>query len=938
MMRARSRARGWIGWVCVVGALGALVACGDDDGGSNNSNTNAATTGDAGDLSDTPSDTAPDVEEEDTTPPEDSGDTAPDAPVDPDDPGLARTPDQALDDPQGADVSGDVAAGQVRAGVVQAGDGGISGVQSECSPGDLVLANAQARFCIEGPTTSSSLFFDGGRLVDAVPVGEGVGEGQGADRLEIAAVFVDVMTGTADRVEVIRDGTAGPLAVVRVTGRQEPSMYIAGVVSPALFRPNPLEIVTEYRLRPDAPSLEVVTFLRSNAPGPLNTTAGDLIFWGDTLEPVFPGTTTGSAPGAGNQGGLAMGRGVAYGWFTEVPQNPVVIPGIDLPAVPLVEPAQPLEPGATIVFRRHLAVATQVAGVLDALPAVVADHPILASALVSKTLDVTQGGAPAPWSRVELRRLAGDAPDAEDVVWYRDIADGQGRLALRVPEGGSFEAIVTSPEGMSATVAFEADGPSEISAELPEAATLEIRLSAVRGDQFPTPSQGRILLREEATGLTQWVHTMRGVETLKLRPGTWTWEASRGMEYDATSGTLELVAGESVTLDAQLTEVLPTPGFISGEFHQHQSPSLDSEVPVDTRVLGNIAEGVDFAVSSDHDAVTDFQPIIDMLGANDLIATLTGLEISPLYGHFGAYPVQADPSKPGRGTLTLSFRKDDGSIDWYPNGAALFEGIREELGARMIQSNHPRGSTGYFNSFNWDATKLPSEANDGFSAEFDTIELVNGKRLSNTPQVLQDWYALLNLGYRIVGVGNSDTHTIDNPPGFPRNYVPSTAVRAEDIDADAIVDGVLSGDVVIAGAAYLEFGPGAPSDPEAVRPGRLASGPSVEVEVRALTPPWAEVDRLIVVRNGLRVDVQQIGGGVEALVDFDSTLTFDTGGEDAWFHVIVCGTERAEAVYTGDEVFAISNPFYVDGDGDGVFTPPGRIDLGPVDEVFCPVE
>ena len=103
-----------------------------------------------------------------------------------------------------------------------------------------------------------------------------------------------------------------------------------------------------------------------------------------------------------------------------------------------------------------------------------------------------------------------------------------------------------------------------------------------------------------------------------------------------------------------------------------------------------------------------------------------------------------------------------------------------------------------------------------------------------------------------------------------------------------------------------------------------------------MSPPWAQLDRLLVVRNGVTIDVLEIGAGLEELVDFDSTITLEAEeGQDAWFHFLACGNEPANVVYPGREVFAMSNPYYLDANGNGQFDPPGPVIFGERDAVFC---
>lgn len=898
-------------WALILATLLALTACGDD---GNKSST----------VPDNSPDMGMDVEQPDVEEPDaDADEPDADDPV----PGLLPTEPQDGVSPEGADIE-NVAPGEVRAGIVRQGTGLITGVQQACRPGCFVLANDRARFCVEGVATGSNLFFDGGRIIDAIPQGAPEISG-GRDRLDILSSFIDSKTSSAQNVEVIRDGTDGELAVVRVTGIEEPSSYLAGVLGPAFFRERPVEVVTEYRLRPGSASLEIVSFATNRQEeGRLNIIPGDILFWGDTLDVFFP--RTGRTAPRQLQTMVAYGQDVAYGWFTQDITFPISLVGVDLPAWPLSQASAQAEVDEAVAWRRWLTVGINAADVLESWSQEMPEHPghVLGQ---RASFVVTRGGQPLPNVQIEAVPSGDIGDGVTSSALAAGFTDAQG-VAEVYGTVGNWTVLLTDPQGETFEREIDLSQPGATIA-LPEIGALDINVTELLGEeQAPSPAKVRLTFADGGPNAQRLIFVLRGQQSVDLKPGLWRWEVSRGSEFTVAGGEVTVEAGSNASLEATIERVVPTPGFVTGEFHQHQTPSLDSEVPLVDRVLSNIAEGVDFAVSSDHDVVTDFGPAIEELGAGDLIASVTGVEVSPLFGHFGAYPATFDPDKPGNGALTLSFRDGQGQLLAYQNGEELIAAIRSQTGARMIQVNHPRDNSPYFSSSNWDRTQPIANADDGFSLDFNVLEVVNG----SICEPLQDWYTLLNLGQRVVGVGNSDTHNLTQPVGYPRNYVPSEATNASELNQDDIVDGVLSGDVVISAIAYLEFGPGLPSDPDAVRPGRLVSAESVTVDVRALTPPWAKVSRLYIVRNGLVIDELEIGAGIEEIVDFDGPIELNTqDGQDAWFQIIAYDPDRAAAVYPGQRVYAIGNPFFLDANDNGQFDAPGLVELAPETIAFC---
>jgi hypothetical protein len=172
----------------------------------------------------------------------------------------------------------------------------------------------------------------------------------------------------------------------------------------------------------------------------------------------------------------------------------------------------------------------------------------------------------------------------------------------------------------------------------------------------------------------------------------------------------------------------------------HSVFSPDSHVSGPARALSFVAEGVDVLVATDHDYVSDFRPDIRAIGAEKLLATVTGEEISPVdFGHTNVFPLTPDPDDPISG----------GAIDWgggrgpTPTTAQLFAEARRK-GATTIQINHPRGwPLGVLSDLKVDLDTLVTHADPSlfgmamppdatandtrlFSSDFNGYELLNG--------------------------------------------------------------------------------------------------------------------------------------------------------------------------------------------------------------------
>src|SRR5262249_26045208 len=131
---------------------------------------------------------------------------------------------------------------------------------------------------------------------------------------------------------------------------------------------------------------------------------------------------------------------------------------------------------------------------------------------------------------------------------------------------------------------------------------------------------------------------------------------------------------------------------------------------------------------------------------------------------------------------------------------------------------------------------------------FDAIEVFNGDHyamIHKVEEVMRDWYALLDAGYRLTATGNSDSHKLSfHEPGVPRNLV---AVPNDDpaaFDERAFLAAVRRGKVVVSSGPFIVLTAGGKGVGESVPAGE------VEIAIRVDAPPWVDVDRVELVRRG----------------------------------------------------------------------------------------
>jgi hypothetical protein len=405
----------------------------------------------------------------------------------------------------------------------------------------------------------------------------------------------------------------------------------------------------------------------------------------------------------------------------------------------------------------------------------------------------------------------------------------------------------------------------------------------------------------------------RGEGVIELPAGRYRVHASRGGEYEVVTREVTLEGGAEVALEGVLARSVDSRGWMTSDTHIHSQLSPDSPDLFPDKVRALAAENVELPVSTEHEAIGDFDPHIRALGLGDWLRGIVGSEITTVnYGHFNAFPLVADPELPGNGRIPWSRTRP----------ADTFAAIRRNAGEPFIQVNHPRGRSigAYFSWLGLDPDTFITRVEDP-SFDFDGIEVMNGCGTGDLDRdTFRDWFGFLNRGIRKVGTASSDNHrSARDDLGFPVTYVRMPVdAPAEAKVADAR-RAFFEGRLVLSCGPFLEVkaraGDAVFEVGDVVRTDR---GP-VTLEAAVQAPTWMDVDTLEVVVNG-RVAHRQAIEGAE-VVRFSGPVAVELPvGRDAWVAVAVRGDRRHGLWGRGAPSFALTNPIFLDGDGDGAWT------------------
>jgi len=435
--------------------------------------------------------------------------------------------------------------------------------------------------------------------------------------------------------------------------------------------------------------------------------------------------------------------------------------------------------------------------------------------------------------------------------------------------------------------------------------------------------------------------TKDGRLQVQVRPGTYDLVVSRGPEYELVTRQVTLRPGAFATEQVALTRAFPSDGWVAGDFHLHAQPSTDSGTSIPDRVISCAAEGLEVAISTDHNYITDYAPAIAASGLDPWLLGIPGMELTTFeMGHFNAYPLRVDPGSTRGGEFVWAKQPPQ----------RLFEQLRNlfvDRATGIIQANHPRQSViGYFSQFFIDANTAEPYTPTGilgvfapygdefneqnFSLDFEAIELLTGNRYEDVhsfvapdplppglfpdpqpipghvvidengrpkyPGVVDTWFTMLDRGHRATGMGVSDSHGVfADEPGYARTmlFVGKGKDKPGAFTRDDVIAAVRQHRTITTNGPLLEMTAG-----DAMI-GDTVTARSVDLRIHVRAPSWAKVNRLVVHSNSLVIAERAIPEAQGT--DYEVTLTV-APPQDAWVVAEVYGQDNMFPVITATEL------------------------------------
>jgi len=843
----------------------------------------------------------------------------------------------------------------------------ITGPLAHGQLGDWLLENGSARFVIQDVAKRDlySVGGFGGNLIDAELVGR-----PGLDNFLETQPAVNVETViNAQTVEIVNDGQDGLPAVLRTCGPDDilDFVNVSTILTERGFPIIPgvddqdydVEGCTEYALAPAATSLRMTTTLFNGESTPRGFYVGDYVSASGEVDQWAPPLGMGEALVAGLTGlhfeGIGEARGASYAHI------PIPVPGVAqgdsfylstsgvtyvlqsmniFAAVALQAPPVFIVPGdGSRSFERWFGVGDGSGGSGLDLEYAVRNIP---TGAVNGC--VTVGGAP-----VADVKLAIGATDGTKLTSLLDhfttdatgcysgtLAPGHYGLAAAragsLYEGGLGSATVhpidVAAGGVTTAPAIDLPPPARLRVQITDqdGAPVPARVSVIGVDPSPEPVfRAGSIVGELVTGtfgdvtkdgfpygLFQHGYAgADGVAEIEVEPGSFVIVVSRGAEYSLWQAPATLVAGETTQLAAQIARVLDTAGFVSSDFHVHGIRSSDSRVNDRDRVLQYAGEGVDDVVMTDHHVHTDLNGKIAAMGMTPFLRATVGEEITTWdYGHFNAYPLKVDPTRPSRGSTDWAQAAPPGR-DFPAYGAfgmtpaqllALATTGPQSYPDTTIQVNH---IDSFFAPLRIDTSLVPPQsfitpgekaayrldpASGNLFAHFPALELWNGAGRRDQQQFLNErigvWFNLLNQGLRTSFVSSTDTHEFFSLGGAgARCWTASSTDAPAGIDSSEVARAVTAGKASAGQGVYVQTrlraadGSGRVADLTLAGSTDVASANgAVDLEIDVQSPLWAEWDRIEIYANAATT-VAGTRGGTPVLFGATPSLVLDAGAD-----------------------------------------------------------
>lgn len=799
-------------------------------------------------------------------------------------------------DPYGAKAAKQARAGRLRDAsmIVQSPD-----VKHQVRPGDFVLANELVAFTIEAEGASDGYNALGGEIIAADRIGDD-GRPRGESQFGETIMVLSRQSVAPDKVTVLADGSDGKAAIVRASGVLKNVPFL-DTFAALLQDEYDFPAAIDYVLEPGASKLLVRLHLVNTRVEPVSFLNRQFFgFFHGSRGPTFTDAVA-FGESKGEQPFVAWDTGPTSFAVRALPtplRTELTVSGFQMFSLKGLEIAG-CEP-KTLDYAEMVAGGPGLDGLLQAKRAAFGEP----AGREIKGVVKESGGPPVAGVWVHATTADGAR------VLTRTRSDANGAFVLHVPEGAA--ALVPTAQGWPLQGGTPVTGDTT-DITLPPRATLTVTIKdKATNEALPARVQvipkTPVANRPETFGLDQesngriWnLYPLEGSVSVPVPPGEHRVIVTRGYEYEILDTVATAEAGKTTEIAAVLEHSVDSAGVMCADFHIHSFNSPDSFDVPEEKVRGAIADGLEIPVSSEHEWIIDFQPIVERLKMTKWAFGMPSEELTTFtWGHFGVVPL-----KPKTDAL------NNGAVNWVgKKPAEIFRQVNELPERPVLIVNHPNGTgfQGYFGQAQFDrATAKGSE--ELWSDQFAAMEVFNSSDFeANRQKTFADWVALMNTGKTYWIVGNSDSHhQKSDPVGYPRNCMRFGHDDPSKLTPEIVRDVLRSGNVVVSGGLTMTV-----TGPDGAVPGSTAKPGRYDVTVAA--PSWLDASTVEVIVDGTTTETKPLGPSTGVGPGKRWQISVDVAAKDSrprhWVVFHAKGNSDLAPMQPGKKPFAVSNPIF----------------------------
>lgn len=422
------------------------------------------------------------------------------------------------------------------------------------------------------------------------------------------------------------------------------------------------------------------------------------------------------------------------------------------------------------------------------------------------------------------------------------------------------------------------------------------------------------------------LYTLGAGDTFALPAGKYTLYATRGMEWGVVKQQVVVNGLQSQSFTLVISREVDTKGFLACDSHIHTLPgSGHGNATYEERMITIAGEGIEVAIATDHNHISDYTNYQRASGTNAHFHSISGDEVTTHNGHFTAFPLDRSKAVPGgvKGRNPLFLKSE--------NWPELIGDMRKK-GAEVVILNHPYWPTianGPFGRFRF--TRSTGGRNAGPEFRFNGLEVA--QPANKTPDLfyaLEDWMALLNRGLPLTAVGATDSHSVNDPVGQARTYLKSPTDKVTDIDNVDVYRAFVKGRAVASSGIFADLSIADQYSMGDLVPIADVTGSTKKkaftfiAKLRVAAPSWIRPREAMIYVNGKRVAQESLESNINEPTDQTLEFEVDAPAHDAHVIAFVLGDAITLPGWTtyGKATQAITNPIYLDVDGDKKYSAP----------------